>query len=351
MAQPRWTFGLYNSTGSLLADLSIASGRQLTYQLNQPTIVSFTLPLTHSAAALVTPGSTYVRAYRENTAGTRTLRFHGPVWIDETATGQGVDTLSVTAMDPLARLGRRTCQPSFTATDRGSIIQQIIATANTDSETGINTTAAVIESSSTITTDYEIETPTILDVINQYADANDGCDTAIIPTEYSGGKIGTLYVYSRRGDTNTDCVFAYGPGTLANSLSINRVRNLDALTNYVSCTEGDSTATWTNATSVTAYGRLDSVISLPGETSLASISARTRRYLDTHDTPDEVAEYRIQPGPRAPRIFDDFDIGDTITLHVRNGVEYTATQRVYACTVSVDDLGVETISSIDTRSA
>lgn len=348
-SQPKWFLGLYNSTGTLLADLSIASNRNITYQLNAPSVCSFQIPLTHASAAAIVPGSTYVKAYREDTAGTRTLRFYGPIWVDEINTGSGVDMLNVTAQDPLAYLGRRYTSAAFTATDRGAIIKTCIDTTNNDNETGISTTLGTITTSSTITADYSSEKPSILDLAGQYTDATDGIDFAIIPQELSTSKIGYLNVYARRGSSKPNAVFAYGSGTLDNS-TIKRTRNVDNLTTYVSALEGDATSVWTDTNAVSTYRRLDSIISLSNDTNLASMSARTRRYLDTHSTPDLIAEYAITPGPRAPRIFDDFDIGDTVPVHLRRAIEFVVQQRVYSATIAISENGVETISALDTRS-
>lgn len=349
MTQPVWTFGLYNSAGSLLADLSVASNRTLTSTLNAPTVLSFNIPASHPAAALITPAATYIRAYRR-VDSTNTLRFHGPVWMDETSTGQGIDTLQVTAADPMIRLGRRYVTPSYTSTDRGAIIQDLIADANTDAETGIQTTSATIETSSTITTDYEIERPAILDVIQQYADATDGCDTVIDPIEYSSGKIGQLNIYARRGSNQAGAIFAYGAGTLANCLSINRIRNADNLANHVLAVEDTVTTIWQNTTSQTTYGRIETALSLQGDTNVASMTARTRRYLDTHDDINDIATYQIVAGPRAPRLYDDFNIGDTVQVHYRGAqLEYQTTQRVTSCTIAIDDSGRETISQLETQ--
>lgn len=349
-AQPLWIFGLYDANGSLLADLSIASGRSISIALNTPTSVTFQVPLSHPTAALITPLSTYVKGYRQSTDGTRLLKFYGPVWVDEISSGQGVDMLQATALDPMAYLDRRYTSSSFTTVDRGQIIKSIIDTANGVSAIPISTTAGTITASSTLTADYSGEQPSIMDVINQFAEANDGCDTEIAPQELASGAIGRLNVYNRKGSYKANAVFAYGDGTLANCTSITRSRNADNVANYVLALEGDATSIWQNATSIASNRRLDSIQSLSTDTNLLSMSARTRRYLDTHDTPDKVSEYRITPGPRAPRYFDAFEVGDTMRVWFESGqVQFASTQRVYAVQLDIDDAGRETISSIDTR--
>jgi hypothetical protein len=63
-----------------------------------------------------------------------------------------------------------------------------------------------------------------------------------------------------------------------------------------------------------------------------------------------VAEYSITPGPRAPRVFDDFEVGDTVPVVFDQGVVFQTTQRVYSVSVNIDDTGREAISALQTRS-
>lgn len=350
MTQPLWVLGLYDVNGNLRADLSMATNRSITYQLNQPAVASFDIPVTHPAAAYTMPGSMYLKAYREYPAGTRSLRFYGPVWADETSTGSGLNSTRVTCMDPLIYLSKRFTSAAFTATDRGSIIKTVVDTANTLNDTGILTDPSYISTSTTLTADYSQEHPTILDLIGQYSDALDGCDTAVVPQELSAGKIGKLYVYARQGSAKTSAIFGYGSATINNCLSMNRTRNAANITNDVYGQGDASYSEWQNATSQNAYRRLVEFISFSGETNEANLSVRTQRYLDTHKDPDAVAEHSVTPGPRAPRLFTDFVVGDTVPLHCSvGGLSYQVNQRVYGVTLSIDEAGREILSNIELR--
>ncbi len=352
MAQPHWQMGLYNQAGNLLADLSLATDRQLTLQLNQPTVCSFTLPLTSSAANLVEPGSTFIKAYRTDLTNTKTLRFYGPVWVDElqTSGGNGIDQIAVTAFDPMIYLSRRYTTSAFANTQRGTIIKTILDTTNTANDTGIQTNSALIASSATISVDYAEENPTILDVITQHSEALDGVDVGVSPIEYSAGKIAQLNVYNRRGIIRQGAVFAYGANTISNCVSVTRTRNADMVANYVIGTAELGSVTYQDATSRNTYKRLETVVSYTQETSSSVLANRTKYYLDTHTDPSMVAEYSITPGPRAPRVFDDFEVGDTVPVVFDQGVVFQTTQRVYSVSVNIDDTGREAISALQTRS-
>jgi hypothetical protein len=366
-AQPKWFIGLFDNADNMLCDLSHVDNLSFSYGIGQPAACTFNMPLTHSASTYIEPTSTYVKAYRETSDG-RVLRFYGPVWSDEIATG-GAESLSVTAFSPMVYLGKRPTTITVTAQDRGAAIKAAIDAANSDNDTGIDTAGGTIATSSTITADYAEEQPTILDLINQYSEATDGCDVEIMPQEYSGGKIAYLNVHARQGSVNNDAIFAYGAGTLNNCASINRSRSAEFMANYVRALEGDATSIWQNATSIAAYRRLDAVLSLSGDKTLANMSARTQYYMETHDAPNKVAAYQIQAGVDAPRFWDEFELGDTVQVHLRvfkydfnfddasslpldyrKGIEFLVQQRVVGVTISVDGNGVELLSQIETRS-
>jgi len=104
----KWTTYLCNASGGELADLTFAANKKIEYQLNAPNIASMVLPLTSDAAALVEPGSTYIKMYRKPESGPRVLRFFGPVWSDQIeANNGGVDSLQITAFDPSIYLTKR----------------------------------------------------------------------------------------------------------------------------------------------------------------------------------------------------------------------------------------------------
>lgn len=354
MSSAVWNFSLVDINGNNITngELPLAFGRSITYQLNAPTILQFQLPLTSDDASAVTIGSSFIKAYRTPVGGTKTLVFYGPAWVDEiqTGSGSGVDSILVTAMDPLIYLSRRYTTAAYTATDQGTILKNIIDTTNTsDGETGIRTSSGNITASTSVDFDKTTEKPTVLDVVQQFSDQLDGCETWVSPIEYAGGKISDLYIAPKRGSIKDGVVFGYGDATVANCTSMGRTRNADKMVNDHTGFTDLYSSTKTNTTSINSYRRLVLDQSYTNEKSKTLLANRVQGYLSKHDTPDDVAEYTITTGPRAPKLFDSFTIGDTVWLDFNKGISFQVQQRVYACTVDIDDQGLETYSSIELR--
>lgn len=359
MSQPLWQFALYDASDNWLTDLSLGTGRTITFQLRAPHVLTMQLPLTSRAAGFLAAGDTYVKGYRTPAGGRaaydQVLRFHGPAWIDDLqggGSGNGVDTIKLTAMSPMIYLAKRFTTEAYpSATDRGTIILDLLDATNDDDDTGIATDAAQVASSSTTTVDWSDAKVSLLEVIDQFGAALDGCDAEIEPIEYDDGKIGRLVVHDSQGsDRSDDVVFGYGPATIANCLGMNRVRNAGLIDNDVLGYSDTVSANWINSTSIARYRRQYADVSYTGETSEDEISSRTKGWLDDHETLDAVAEYALTAGPRAPRLFDDFEIGDRVSLWFAKGaVEFAVAQRVYAATLAIADAGVETISGLETK--
>lgn len=357
MAQPFWHFVLADVAGTTLADINLASSRQVSYQLNGASSCSFQLPLTSSNAAVVNPGSSYIKAYRTSAVtGLKTLQFYGPVWVAEEqggGAGNGVDQLKVTAYDPLIYLGKRftTATYAATPTDQGAILKALVDTTNSANETGIRTNAANIVASTTASPDWSTSKVDLLQIMQQFGDAFGGVDTALIPIELTGGKTCDLYVYNRRGGAKANAIFGYGSATVNNCFGMNRVRSMETVANDVLGFSDTVSSNVVNTTSINSYRRLYADISLTEVTDPTVMANRTKGYLDTHDTPTSVQQLTINAGNAAPRLFDDFNIGDTVRVEFSKGIAFDTSQRVWGCTVQIDDNGVETAATLDTRNA
>lgn len=356
MQTPVWQFALGDVNGNNLSngEMPLGSNRAITFQHLAPALFTCMIPCTHPDAGVIAAGSAYVRGYRTPVGGTKALRFSGPVWIRQVQGGVngGFDSLMLVAMDPMIYLTKRFTTATITTQDRGAAIKGMIDTTNsTDGETGIRTNSANITASSTISTDYSNAKQDLQSVISDNGTALDGCETWLLPIELTGGKIADLYCGPKRGSIQNNAVFGYGPGTKSNCNAMSQSEDLTNMVNDVLGFTDTQASNWTNNASIAAYRRLMADISMTGETDAAVISARTKGYLDRHADPASIAEYNLTATSRAPRLFDDFNIGDTVWLDYRKGyVSFQTQQRVYAATLAINDNGAETISNLDLRS-
>lgn len=343
-----WVFDLVdrNGRGVTSGGLTLARDITITFQgLANPNSLQCTLPVNCKEAALILNNANtqyFIKAYRTPSGGSilnRSLKFYGAVEVDEL---NGSD-LVLTAVDPLYGLQFRFTTATIASQDVGTTIRTIVNTTNTsDGETGVQTDSTWVTASVSQAFDGSQNNPSVLGVLQDYAKQQDGPDSWVSPIEYASGKIGRLYVSPNRG-TNSAAVFGYGDGTVGNCRSMGRVIDRSKVANDVRPT-GDSLVgtPQTNATSISAMGRRVEYVAYTGDTVLASINAKARGRLNRRSRPSTIAEYTVDPDYGAPALFDDFQIGDVVTLDYRNGVvRWTAKPRVLSATVRVNLAGHE----------
>jgi len=351
-----WTLALVDSIGRPLTEGGLLAHAQDVRILRQRTgaqIVSMLLPATSpDAIAILGAQDPYIKAYRTLEGGTiddRTLRFYGSVWVDELTSDGDVDMLLVTAIDQLAILDKRYTAGQFVPTDLGLLIKSMIDTTNTnDGDTGIETNVGRITASSSLDMDLRTIRPTIGSIIQQFSSMLDGVETWLVPIELAGTKHSQLYVAPRRGQNRTNIVFGYGQGSI-NNCRLSRVRDKSLVENDARGYSETLSATRTNPTSIAALGRLVGYTSFTGVTTQAVMNARTQGRLDQRSTRDKVAAYSARPTRSAPIPFDEFDVGDTVKLDYRRGVEWIATARVDTITIVVNRAGEEILDAITFR--
>lgn len=351
-----WSFGLVDSAGNPTtpSGLSLLSNVAVTFQLGSPDVLTGTLPVTSAEAAAISSGDMYVKAYRKGPFDTtKVLRFYGPVWIDEIQAGRGggVDAVMVTAMTPLVYLTKRFTTATFTNTDQGTILKTVIDTTNSvDGETGIRTSAANITASADINVDHSTNKTQIMQLLQQFLSQDIGCESYTIPIELSSGKIADFYATPRKGIVRERLVFGYGDGTVANCSAMGRVRSMDNVFNDVLGFTDSFASNWTNPTSIANNRRLVSDMSFTSETDPDVLSQQVLGFLDRHVDATAAALYTISATNRAPKLFDDFDIGDTVTLEFKKGLEFQVQQRVYSSSIGITDNGIEYFNSLELKS-
>lgn len=348
-----WTVGLYDASGTPLTE---NGGEYSTMgQIVEPAYggktLSLAISLEHPEAAAVTQDEyqPYIAAWWQPEGGTendRVLRFVGPVWTDEVKGAEGV--VIVTAIDAMVYLRKRFATAIEAGIDLGELLFHLVDETNLiDGSTGINTEPEFITASSVIDADYSQNKPSIESLITQFQSQLDGVEAWIEPVFFEAGVIGNLYAAPRRGATNTDVLFAYGEGTQDNCDDMTRTRNKDLMENDCVGYSDTLLSQKTNETSVSAFRRLQGITSATGETNQTALDARTQGRLDERYSPNRVAEYTADAGSSAPALGDAYEVGDTVSMHFREGmVEWLTERRVIVATTPWDDLGLELPSKL-----
>lgn len=352
MAQPEWEFVLADRNGTNLTYLTLGSDRKLTRQDRGAAVLELQVPLTSPEAALIEAGTTRIKGYRlASDAGPdddKVIRFNGVVWVtDEQANDEGVSFMKVVAVDPFGcTLPRRFSTANFGTVDQGTLLKQLVDNANAVADTFVQTNSANVSASITRTVDWSLARKSIADGFNEIANAFDGTDWELRPVD-NGAKIAELYVYGgRRGSARDEVVFGYGEGTVANCTAFARTSNMDRLATWVHGDgQGGAYFEWTNPTKVTEFGRYERYTSYADVANVTHLSNLV--YEDLVRSYDPVPIIGFTAGTDAPRMFDDWDICDTVRVQGRHGsIAVDTTARIIGATVTIDNNGVETASSI-----
>lgn len=355
----KWHFDVVDVVGNKLTmgGLTLATNVSLVFQLIKPNTFACLLPLSAPEAQQIMTtidagGEAYIKGYRTPPDGTvddRVLRFYGSVMVDEIVGQNGVDQLSIVAVEPLEILDQRFATLNYAASDLGAMLMSMIDTTNSvDGETGIRTSGGNIVASSTLDFDARQNKPSISSVADQFAGQGDGVEIWTLPTELAAGKICDFYASPMKGTTTT-VVFGYGVDTESNCSAMSRARDKSKVSNTVNGFSDNVSSVKTNATSIAAIRNRVAYSSFTGTTSQGVIDAQTQGEIDLSSTVPLVAEYTCSPLAIAPRLFDDFQIGDTVYLHFKKGVEFGVNQRVMSAAFDVSTAGVERPSGLAFR--
>lgn len=352
MAQPTWEFVVANAAGTNLGILTLASDRQVTYQRNGPAVLEFQVPLTSDQATLITPGVSRIKGYRApEGGGTKTLRFHGIVWtVEQQASDTGVAMMKVVAVDPAGTtLARRFTSANYGTADQGTVMKGLVDDANAISDTFVETSTANVVASTSRTLDWSLARKSIIEAFGEIATADLGTDWELRPVD-NGAKIASLYVYGgQRGSTRDEIIFGYGDGTVANCIAFQQTWNMDKLATWAQGDgQGGAYWQWTNPTKVAKFGRYERFTNYGDVVNTANLSQLV--YQELVRSYDPVPVIGFTAGVRAPRMFDEWDIGDTVRVQARRGaLNVNTTARIIGVTLQIDGNGVELLSSIVTQ--
>lgn len=318
----------------------------LTRRLNAHSTVTFKVPVTETGADQLLIAERAIKVYRSGV-----LRFYGkisePLMDDE-------NWVTVTAHDPFFFLTRRRLPADLTTTaDAGAIAWGLINTQNGRSTTRIR--QGTIASSVTRARTY-VEGEIVAEKILQLAEVDDGFWFLINPVDGVPGTFGEFDVrYPTPGGSALGATFQYGDETVGNLASYSREQNLPL--NRVRATgasEGENvlTAYRQDNASISQFDMIEDDRSFPTVIHTATL--------------DEHALEELHPQPRVlytgdivdqsdnslgdvfvPALFDDFDVGDTVSLVIRHGrVDIDTQPQIADAVVKVTDSGAEQLVSV-----
>jgi antitoxin (DNA-binding transcriptional repressor) of toxin-antitoxin stability system len=355
----RWQFEVISRSGVPVAAL-VPETFKLTRRLKRSSFADITLR-SESIGADDIDHTRIVRAWRNPDTESQaqgTIRFAGQFTsIQDTGDEDGNEVSTVRADDPFAALAERLIQEEtvYTAEDQGDLIADLIADQNAREPTHLTMGSY----SATVDRDRTYEQGKVVgEAIEQLSDVIDG-PYFVINAVDDDEVVGEFVLrHPDSGQDFADAVrFEYGIGTMRNvaritvdaNPPINRVLAVGA----TAADEGDPLlATAEDADSIDDFGMRERFIS---QTDVL-----------VQDTLDDAAESEIYADPvkayqltaaspdshggnALPRLFDDFDVGDTVTLHAEGRsprLQFEVTARVIEVVVTVGTEGEETLSSI-----
>jgi hypothetical protein len=349
-----WDIYLSDLNGTLKARAPQQFTLELAQQRNGPRTLQLDLNHLDPAAALITPGETLVQAWRTDPDGVRSIKHHGIAWSVDTNYSTG--DLTILVADPWARLSARFTSADFTSVDQGTIIKTLVDSCNSTDDTGIETSASYIEATTTRDRTYSDGRTVVSEAILSLTQVLDGIDVELVPIAYTSGKFARLYVYDRQGSTTPQAVLGIGPGTVANLASLSRSRSMEAVATLVNAYgEGGIVSSKTDATQLAALGLYVRDDTYSEVLHVATLGEHAQETLDVHKTPSETVT--AAPGQNAPMLWDDFDIGDNVSVEAafidqdNERHAFTTTARVEAATVEYGSDRAERLSSITLEGA
>jgi hypothetical protein len=343
-------FELANSaTKAKIGELTQARDRSLQLALNKAGALSFRLPLVDSLSAKVEEVETYVRL---KLLGVEI--WSGPVW---SVTDTVPDSLVVNCVGWLQTLEKRVSKPwwlnangtaanplIYTDVDAGDIAFDLLARSNADGQYGPDyVVPGVREFSQSRTRTYQPFIG-ILNEIVALSEIESGYDFIVDSATRQ------LNIFRKIGEIKSKVVFEYGANLKGASRSTDSARICNRFIAYSAAGYAISE----DEDSQQIYGLFEEAQSLADVTDIAILQAYADAEVAIRSMPlpfhsfDPKMNYT---GSAAPRIFQDYNVGDICYLKVNRGRYKTGKQavRLFGLTVGFDnDSGQEIVSSIQT---
>lgn len=330
----------YSSDMKKIGELTRAKNRSLTPSLNRGGAFQMTLPLDDEFSEFVEEVATCVIIRFKND-----IVWSGPVWTIEEATP---DNLSVGCVGWLQTLEKRVTKYAwgnpltYTATDAGPLVLDLLARTNADNVTGPNyVTPGTTQVTQNRTRSYPPFTK-ILDEIIALSDLESGYDMEVDPVTRN------LNIYSPATPGSPLQFFQYG----GNARSVTRSSDASRIANRIIAYGPIGWVVANDTTSQAAYGMFEEAISLSDVRDTTILQAFANAELTVRSNPLRFSSFEPRSGPSAPRIFQDFNIGDYAYVAVDRGRLNITKQlvRLFGATVTWPDdgTGTEQVTSIQT---
>lgn len=335
------------------------NGLAITPRLNGYVEVAATLDPSSRGAAAVAIARRAIKVYDDGA-----LRFFGQIWEPLTRKREAV---SLVARSPLATFAWRRVQTlkDYTATnnaggpwDAGAIARDRVAIQNARRNTFLRATVGNTQTSVNRIRSYQPGKRED-EILAELADAADGFFYREAFVDDVAGVMADLLIrYPDAGLERPEVRFEYGAGTLDN---VNDYEHVELLprNRIVAAGAADAggriTQTREDAASQSLYGLFEDELAYTEQTStdlLLQAAAGAVR-------PEPVLTVQIQPGPDAPLVYRDFDVGDFVRLRILERPAATAEEpepaasidletwaRVAEATLTEDANGIQTLGAL-----
>lgn len=336
-----YVFELVSSSDlTKIGELTRARGRSLSLTLNRAGSLDFTLPLADPFSPNISEIDTCVVIRRLNQ-----VVWSGPVW---TVSESTPDTLSVGCVGWAQTLEKRVSKYTwgnplpYVSTDAGAIALDLLTRSNADNITGPNyVIPGTAQTTQSRTQSYQ-PFSNILNEIQALSDLESGYDFLVDP--------GTrrLNIYESIGEPESEAYFEYG----SSAFSVSRQCDASRVANRIIVYSSIGYVTADDVTSQSQYGVMEEAISLSGVTDTTILTAFANAELAVRGLPLRFHSFVPSPSPSTPRIFRDFDVGDTVYISSRRGRLSITKQAVRLFGVTVawpDDSSEERLVQVQTQ--
>jgi len=324
---------------SKMGKLGQARAKTLSVSHDRAGSFEFDFPLAHDFSSSILEIETCVLVKKAER-----IVWSGPVW---TVVESTPDSMHVGCVGWLQTLEKRVTKPawgtplSYTAQDAGVIALDLLTKSNADTSYVDYVLPGTSETSQSRTKVYQPYS-SVLNEIIALSDLESGYDFLVDPATRR------LNIYARLGTTQPEAYFEYG----GNATSVSRTCDSARLSNRIIAYSSIGAVQVDDVDSQSRYGVFEEAISLSDVRDTSILLAYANAELAVRSTPLRFHSFSPRQGPSVPRLFEDFDVGDTCYVTARRGRLQVLKQavRIFGATVTWPDEGSdqEQITSIQT---
>lgn len=334
-----------SSDMSRIGELVQARGRSLQLALNKAGAFSCTLPLDDELTDYVGEVETCIVISRDG----ETI-WSGPVWGLTETISASTASLQINAVGWQQILDKRVVRPNwnqgqpitYVDTDAGAIALDLLTRSNLDA-IGVGSPQFIFPGTAEITqprTRTYQPFSSILAALNELTDIESGFDMSVDPDTRE------LNIYTKIGETK-DVVFEL-PGSVS---SVNRTTDSGRIINFITAYSSGGSWSESDIESVSRLGLFEEAQSLSDVLNVNILAAFAAGEILVRSRPLRIITFVPMPEsieqPYWPRVFRDFNIGDTVMLSAHHGRVQFDRQllRAFTMTVNFPETGGAAVSS------